>query len=90
MYKTYSAIILNRFESLNLRLLSSMGNVRRRPAAAVLSTLSGGSSGVASPAAVEGDDPMSGLKVPASTAPPAQASTGAKAGGKKKKKGGKK
>ncbi|WVQ75547.1 hypothetical protein IAR50_005174 [Cryptococcus sp. DSM 104548] len=30
-YKTFSSIILNRFDSLNLRLLSSMSNTRARP-----------------------------------------------------------
>jgi signal recognition particle subunit SRP9 len=31
MYKTFSAIILNRFETLNLRLLSQMANIPRAP-----------------------------------------------------------
>ncbi|ORY28773.1 signal recognition particle, SRP9/SRP14 subunit [Naematelia encephala] len=30
MYKTFSSIVLNRFESLNLRLLSQMANVKPR------------------------------------------------------------
>ncbi|ODN74476.1 hypothetical protein L202_06861 [Cryptococcus amylolentus CBS 6039] len=30
-YKTFSSIILNRFDSLNLRLLTSMSNTRARP-----------------------------------------------------------
>jgi len=93
-YKSFSAIILNRFESLNLRLLSNIGNVRRR-----VPVLSGGSS--AATPAVEGDDPIaaavksgpaSGTATPAigasSPAPtPAPAAGG---GGKKKKKKGKK
>lgn len=87
-YKTFSAIILNRFEALNLRLLSTMGNVRRRP---VLTGSPTGGSSAATPAAVEGDDPMLGVgksSTPASPKPQANTPQAAgKAGGKKKKKG---
>ncbi|KAI5454381.1 hypothetical protein NCC49_004436 [Naganishia albida] len=35
-YKTYSSIILNRFEALNLRLLTSMASLRARASPAVI------------------------------------------------------
>ena len=88
MYKTHSAIILNRFESLNLRLLSSIANVRRRP---VLDTSSSTPRAAGTPA-LEGDDPMTGAAPGAGTPTPASPPPGspkkaAGKGGKKKKKG---
>ncbi|GMK57133.1 hypothetical protein CspeluHIS016_0309730 [Cutaneotrichosporon spelunceum] len=88
MYKTHSAIILNRFETLNHRLLSTIANARRRAPTAAL--LNSGSAGAGTPA-VEGDDPMTGPGV----ASPAQApgtpkpAPAAEGGKKKKKKKGK-
>jgi signal recognition particle subunit SRP9 len=89
MYKTHSAIILNRFESLNLRLLSQMANVKRR---AVLSPPT--QSGQATPATpMTEDDPMGSPKKGGSSprkgspAPQAQPATGGGGGKKKKKKG---
>lgn len=88
MYKTHSAIILNRFESLNLRLLSQMANVKRR---AVLSPPT--QSGAATPATpMTEDDPMGSPKKGASPrkgspAPQAQPQQGGGGGKKKKKKG---
>jgi len=93
MYKTFSSIILNRFEALNLRLLSQIANVR--PKARPINT---GSGDAGTPAAVaDEDDPMLGTG-PADAAKGAAAAgierTGTPAGaskagggGKKKKKG---
>lgn len=85
-YKTFSAIILNRFESLNLRLLSSITNARRRAPVVVGS----GSAGAGTPTA-ERDDPLkaaagSGSNTPQRKGTPA-ATPGAGGAGKKKKKG---
>lgn len=80
MYKTHSAIILNRFEALNLRLLSQMANVKRRP---VLSPPN--VSGAATPTTQMEDDPM-GSPRKGSPAPQAQQQQAAGGGGGKKKK----
>lgn len=83
MYKTHSAIILNRFEALNLRLLSQMGNVKRRAALSPPAA-----SGQATPATpMTEDDPMgSPKKGGASPAKGAAALPQAGGGGGKKKK----
>ncbi|WOO81458.1 Signal recognition particle protein [Vanrija pseudolonga] len=90
-YKTFSAIILNRFESLNLRLLSSITNARRRAPLVVGS----GSAGAGTPTA-ERDDPLkagaagSGSNTPQRKGTPAATAGGGATGGgagKKKKKG---
>ncbi|TXT13708.1 hypothetical protein VHUM_01075 [Vanrija humicola] len=84
-YKTFSAIILNRFESLNLRLLSSITNARRH--APVLG--GSGSAGAGTPT-VEGDDPLkggSGSNTPQRKGTPAATGGAGGAAGKKKKKG---
>lgn len=90
MYKTHSAIILNRFEALNLRLLSQMANVKRR---ALLSPPT--QSGQATPVTpMTEDDPMGSPKKgggasprKGSPAPQAQPQQGGGGGKKKKKKG---
>lgn len=86
MYKTHSAIILNRFETLNNRLLSTIANARRRAPASV-PLLGSGSAGAGTPA-LEGDDPMAGSGA-ASPAPGTPKPAAAGGGGKKKKKKGK-
>ncbi|BEJ15119.1 hypothetical protein CspHIS471_0408860 [Cutaneotrichosporon sp. HIS471] len=83
MYKTHSAIILNRFETLNHRLLSTIANARRRAPTAPL--LNSGSGGAGTPA-VEGDDPMVGSGVASPAAPGTPKPAPAAEGGKKKKK----
>lgn len=83
MYKTHSAIILNRFETLNHRLLSTIANARRRAPAVPL--LGSGSAGAGTPA-VEGDDPMAGS---GAVSPPPGTPKPAAGGAKKKKKKGK-
>ncbi|KAL1411145.1 hypothetical protein Q8F55_002095 [Vanrija albida] len=85
-YKTFSAIILNRFEALNLRLLSSITNARRRAP-----VLTGSGSGGAGTPVAEGDDPLkaaagSGSNTPQRKGTPA-AGGAAGGAGKKKKKG---
>mgnify|MGYP006876499266 CR=1 FL=1 len=87
MYKTFSSIILNRFEALNLRLLSQISNVRpkTRPLA-----LTADSTRAGTPVPEDGDDPMGAAVADGKEG--AQASVpsgGAKSGGggKKKKKG---
>jgi signal recognition particle subunit SRP9 len=93
MYKTFSSIILNRFEALNLRLLSQIANVR--PKARPINT---GAGDAGTPAAVpDEDDPMMSTGVADATKGAAGAGierTGTPAGaskagggGKKKKKG---
>jgi signal recognition particle subunit SRP9 len=96
MYKSFSSIILNRFESLNLRLLSQIANVRPK---ARLLPVAGGSNepSRAGTPGLEGDDPMVGTgagkeeKKEEKAGPPAgegkQGGGGQGAGGKKKKKG---
>jgi signal recognition particle subunit SRP9 len=93
MYKTFSSIILNRFEALNLRLLSQIANVR--PKARPINT----GSGAGTPAAVaDEDDPMLGTGATDAakgvagsgierTGTPAGGSKAGGGGGKKKKKG---
>ncbi|ORX39323.1 signal recognition particle, SRP9/SRP14 subunit [Kockovaella imperatae] len=75
-YKTFSSIILNRFESLNLRLLSQMTNSRPRIQQSTLSGTAGGAERATSPG-LEGDDPMTG----AGSQPPEPASTDKASGG---------
>jgi signal recognition particle subunit SRP9 len=74
MYKTFSAIILNRFEALNLRLLSQIANVKRRPTQAPIAKEE-----------MEVDREREGTPAPSAVA--VAGTTGTPAGGKKKKKG---
>lgn len=78
-YKTYSSIILNRFESLNLRLLTSMASPRVRAVPTIAP------SAVAVP--IEGK--LEGSSVPETTVGAAATTGGAtgKSASKKKKKG---
>jgi signal recognition particle subunit SRP9 len=85
MYKTFSAIILNRFEALNTRLLSQVANVKPK----VRETLDLPPTGEARAGtpAVEttgGDDPMTGGGATTAEAKKDDKKAG---GGKKKKKG---
>lgn len=88
MYKTFSAIILNRFESLNTRLLLQVANVKPKPRE-VLEVPSIGEARAGTPlgeGAMGGDDPMTGTGAAATTeAKKDDKKTGG--GGKKKKKG---
>ncbi|KAL7420986.1 hypothetical protein Q5752_003870 [Cryptotrichosporon argae] len=88
-YKSHSAIILNRFEQLSLRLLSLQANAKRRSAVAPAGVTAAGAGAGAAVGSAGGtpagdrDDPMEGKDAgPAAV----QAATGA-AGKKKKKKG---
>ncbi|WVW79386.1 hypothetical protein I302_101355 [Kwoniella bestiolae CBS 10118] len=85
-YKSHSSIILNRFESLNLRLLTQMSNTRpKRP----IPTLSGGS-GLGTPAAEtpeRGGTPAPEESVVNDKSQGGQNTKTGGGGGKKKKKG---
>jgi signal recognition particle subunit SRP9 len=87
MYKTFSAIILNRFEALNTRLLSQVANVKPKPRE--LLELPPTGEGRAGTPVVEGatggDDPMTGGGVAAIEGKKDDKKAGG--GGKKKKKG---
>lgn len=94
MYKTFSAIILNRFELLNSRLIAQIANVKPKPRELLEIPTTGGeragTPGVEGTAAgVGGDDPMTGggtTTTAASTSADAKKAGGG-GGGKKKKKG---
>ena len=89
MYRTFSSIILNRFESLNLRLLSQIANIRpkQRPVA-VPSIPASGRAGNLAVGGEDGDDPMSGSGVlEGKVKEKATPTPGGGGGGKKKKKG---
>lgn len=89
MYKTFSAIILNRFEALNSRLLSQIANVKPKPRE-VLELPPSGAARAGTPAiegAADGDDPMTGGAATSTPVPEAKKAAG---GGNKKKKKGKK
>jgi signal recognition particle subunit SRP9 len=86
MYKTFSAIILNRFEALNSRLLSQVGNVKPKPRATLdVPTIADGRAGTPLGEAAGGDDPMTGAGA-GTTAEPKKDEKKAGGGGKKKKK----
>lgn len=85
MYKTFSAIILNRFELLNSRLLSQIANVKPKPRELLeVPTIGEGRAGTpgVEGSAADGDDPMTGT----TPAPPVETKK-VGGGGKKKKKG---
>jgi signal recognition particle subunit SRP9 len=89
MYKTFSSIVLNRFEALNLRLLSQIANVKPKPRPSIpvpAGIERAGTPRRAGTPGAEGDDPMEGRER-AGTPAAAQTPGGAGAGGKKKKKG---
>lgn len=90
MYKTFSAIILNRFEMLNSRLISQIANVKPKPRELLEVPTTGeraGTPGVEGTATTtSGDDPLTGGGGAAPSAP-AAADTRKAGGGKKKKKG---
>lgn len=92
MYKTFSAIILNRFESLNSRLLAQIANVKPRPRE--LLDIPAVGEGRAGTPGVEGggdgDDPMNGGAAGAGASTPVPDTKKAGGGGGKKKKKGKK
>lgn len=92
MYKTFSAIILNRFEMLNSRLISQIANVKPKPRELLEVPTTGGdragTPGVEGTAAAGGgDDPMTGGGASTATAPSDTKKAGGGGGGKKKKKG---
>jgi len=88
MYKTFSAIILNRFEMLNTRLLSQVANVKPKPREALaVPTTEARAGTLAGEGAAGGDDPMTGI---GATAAVEGKKDEKKAGGGKKKKKGKK
>lgn len=87
MYKTFSAIILNRFEALNTRLLSQVANVKPKPRE-VLELPPAGEGRAGTPAVdapAGGDDPMTGGGATAGEGKKDDKKAGG--GGKKKKKG---
>jgi signal recognition particle subunit SRP9 len=85
MYKTFSAIILNRFEALNSRLLSQVANVKPKPRELLEVPTTEARAGTPSGEAA-GDDPMTGAGAALATdgKKDEKKATG---GGKKKKKG---
>lgn len=87
MYKTFSAIILNRFEALNSRLLSQIANVKPKPRELlVVPAADEGRAGTPGlEAGGDGDDPMTGTTAAATSTPVELKKAGG--GGKKKKKG---
>ncbi|WVQ81277.1 hypothetical protein IAT38_003400 [Cryptococcus sp. DSM 104549] len=90
-YKTFSSIILNRFDSLNLRLLSAMTNTRARPRPAALAAVAADTperGSTPAPAAGGAEEAAAGAGTGGAGAggagqTPAKTNTG----GKKKKKG---
>ncbi|KAJ9114627.1 hypothetical protein QFC22_005500 [Naganishia vaughanmartiniae] len=78
-YKTYSSIILNRFESLNLRLLTSMASLRARAASTIAPA--------AASAPMEGKVEGSSVAEPTTTGAAVTAGATGKSASKKKKKG---
>jgi signal recognition particle subunit SRP9 len=90
MYKSFSSIILNRFESLNLRLLSQIANTK--PKARLLA--GGLGSGEPSRAGTPGvgvveDEPMTGTGTTGEVEAEGKGGAGGGGGGGKKKKKGK-
>jgi signal recognition particle subunit SRP9 len=86
MYKTFSAIILNRFEMLNTRLLSQVANVKPKPREVLAVPTTEARAGTpAGEGAAGGDDPMNGTG--AVTTAEGKKDEKKAGGGKKKKKG---
>ncbi|ADV23025.1 signal recognition particle subunit SRP9 [Cryptococcus gattii Ru294] len=90
-YKTFSSIILNRFDSLNLRLLSSMSNTKARPKAILSTTISASETpergGTPAPAGVSGEAPSSAIAPGGQEGTKQGAQGKSNTSGKKKKKG---
>jgi signal recognition particle subunit SRP9 len=86
MYKTFSAIILNRFEMLNTRLLSQVANVKPKPREVLAVPKTEARAGTpAGEGTAGGDDPMTGTG--AATTADVKKDEKKAGGGKKKKKG---
>lgn len=81
-YKTYSSIILNRFEALNLRLLTSMASPRERAVPTTTTTTTTATTVTSSGVELAESE---GVKVEGET--PTTTTTGKSSAGKKKKKG---
>ncbi|AFR96117.1 signal recognition particle subunit SRP9 [Cryptococcus neoformans C23] len=88
-YKTFSSIILNRFDSLNLRLLSSMSNTKARPK--TITTISASETpergGTPAPAGASAAAPPSAVASGGQEGTKQGAQGKPNTGGKKKKKG---
>ncbi|OXG39936.1 signal recognition particle subunit SRP9 [Cryptococcus neoformans var. grubii Br795] len=88
-YKTFSSIILNRFDSLNLRLLSSMSNTKARPK--TITTISASETpergGTPAPAGASAAAPPSAVASGGQEGTKQGAQAKPNTGGKKKKKG---
>jgi signal recognition particle subunit SRP9 len=85
MYKTFSAIILNRFEMLNTRLLSQVANVKPKPREVLAVPTTEARAGTPAGEGAAGGDPMTGTG--AATTAEVKKDEKKAGGGKKKKKG---
>jgi signal recognition particle subunit SRP9 len=87
MYKTFSAIILNRFEMLNTRLLSQVANVKPKPRETLAVPTTEARAGTPLGDGPARDDPMNGVGAGATTTTEGKKDEKKSGGGKKKKKG---
>jgi len=87
MYKTFSAIILNRFELLNSRLLSQVANVKPKPREMLAVPTADARAGTPLGDGAAGDDPMTGAGSGPTTTTEGKKDDKKAGAGKKKKKG---